>query len=280
MKLETNSTDRKALAKQIGEMIQEQPHYDGPPSFAYSVGPVTIDRQGMIETEDADAWAQLTPFFQEQGWLAPKPEVDSEAMQALADYVTRVDITVPADEVTPAQVKNFCRMMYSKQALLNLAYGQDIVRIWPQDLENIEAEETLDGIAWVMQGAFENGTLDGFRFQNGEFTMTFPHTASDPETWKLYSEFMNGVIRTAKTAARVKKEATIPEGNGKYLMHTWLLRMGFGGADFKALRKLLTDKLDGCCAFPDKERADKHKAKYAEIRKIKREINAEADGND
>ena len=35
--------------------------------------------------------------------------------------------------------------------------------------------------------------------------------------------------------------------------------------------------LEGYCAFPDENRAQKHKDKYKEIRRIRKEINEEAD---
>ena len=47
--------------------------------------------------------------------------------------------------------------------------------------------------------------------------------------------------------------------------------IGCGGPDFKDLRRRFTSNLTGYCAFPDQGRADKHKAKYAELRRIRRE---------
>ena len=285
MRLETHTTERKLVAQAIGEWIHEPVHYDGMPSCAYSIGPVKVERGGVITSDDADVWNALIPFFRNHGWLPEEepiqergetPRYDAERLRELAEYINRVDIDFPADEVTPDQIKNFCRIMYSKQALLNLAYGQDIVYILPEDLEKIEAENTVEGIEQVMQTAFEDSRLDGFRFRSGSFVMTFPQAATDHDTWNLYLEFMKGVVHSAMTAKRIKKEATIPEGNSKYLMHTWLMRMGFGGLDFKALRKLLLDRLEGFCAFPDTARADKFKARYAEMRRIKHEVNEEA----
>ena len=65
--------------------------------------------------------------------------------------------------------------------------------------------------------------------------------------------------------------------NERYFMHSWLIRLGCGGPDSKALRRLMIENLDGYCAFPDESRAQKHRDKYREIRRIRREINEEAD---
>ena len=60
-------------------------------------------------------------------------------------------------------------------------------------------------------------------------------------------------------------------------MHSWLIRLGCGGTEHKALRRRMIQKLDGYCAFPDETRAQKHRDKYKEIRRIRREVNEEAD---
>ena len=75
---------------------------------------------------------------------------------------------------------------------------------------------------------------------------------------------------------RTKPVLQKPE-NERYFMHSWLIRLGCGGPDSKALRRLMIGNLDGYCAFPDESRAQKHRDKYKEIRRIRREINEEAD---
>ena len=59
-------------------------------------------------------------------------------------------------------------------------------------------------------------------------------------------------------------------------MHSWLIRLGCGGPDSRALRRLMLGNLNGYCAFPDEDRAQKHRDKYREIRRIKKEIDEEA----
>ena len=86
----------------------------------------------------------------------------------------------------------------------------------------------------------------------------------------LYAMLTARILKAAKEATRVFPERQEPE-NEKYFARARLLRIGYGGADSKAERNLLLKHLKGHSAFPNDEAAEKHKAKYAEIRKEKRQ---------
>lgn len=288
MRLETGITVRKTLAQAIGEWIHEPAHYDGVPSCSYSIGPVKVLRDGSIETEDADAWAALTPFFQNHGWL-PEAEQQLEehvetTMESVADSEApadeerkQIDISVPVEDFTPAQLNNLLRMIYSKQVLLNRSFGVDLIHIPDILIAALEMQmpETPEDFTGYLDRL--NGDLYGFDFRGGKVTVSFPFDDANPTQWELYAALLDGIIKAARAATRTKAEKQQAENNEKYFMHSWLIRLGFGGADFKALRALLLNRLTGYCAFPDNERAERHKAKYAEIRQIKKSINEEAD---
>ena len=63
--------------------------------------------------------------------------------------------------------------------------------------------------------------------------------------------------------------------NEKYYMRAWLLRLGYGGADLKAERRLLLRNLKGRSAFPNDDAAEKHREKYAAIRRAAHEAHTE-----
>jgi len=75
MTIETHVTDRKALARQIAELLHEEVAYAGVPSCAYKIGAVTIDRGGAIHTDDSIALETLKPFLIAQGYIEPEPEL-------------------------------------------------------------------------------------------------------------------------------------------------------------------------------------------------------------
>ena len=70
----------------------------------------------------------------------------------------------------------------------------------------------------------------------------------------------------ALTQKRVQAKE-IDGSNEKYTMRIWLVRIGFGGAEYKTDRKILMENLSGHSAF----RNDEEKAKWTERQKAKRE---------
>ena len=83
-------------------------------------------------------------------------------------------------------------------------------------------------------------------------------------------ELMPLPFMLAKAAHRVYPQRQQPEAE-KYFMRGWLLRLGFGGPDFKAVRQALLKNLKGCSAFPSAEKAKRHQERWAEIRRQHRE---------
>ena len=86
-------------------------------------------------------------------------------------------------------------------------------------------------------------------------------------------------LAVVTSGRKVFPERQEPE-NEKYFARAWLLRIGYNGADSKAERNLLLKHLKGHSAFPNDEAAEKHKTKYAEIRKEKRQAAQEVVSND
>ena len=79
-------------------------------------------------------------------------------------------------------------------------------------------------------------------------------------------------------AHHVSGSRLTPEENEmKYFCRNWLIQLGMGGADHKEIRNALLDHLHGFAAFRTADKMDAHKAKYAEIRKAKRETDEEND---
>ena len=52
MEIKTKAKDRKELVKVLSEHFGKKAVYAGPPTFAYKIGAVTIDREGLIILED------------------------------------------------------------------------------------------------------------------------------------------------------------------------------------------------------------------------------------
>ena len=283
MTVTTNTTDRKALAKALADKLGTTAKYMGPPTFGYQVGDYIVDRDGNIEGEDFEA---LRDFLQSIGCF-PEEETEPAGEQTEPETETpdsgaqdQVSISMPADDLTPAQMKNLIFTLFTKQYLIGKMTGGDLLNI-PDNLiarlmEN--TPETMEDFKALLDAAKEDG-LTGFEFADGKITLTYAAHQDEPERNMLYAMLTARILKAAKEATRVFPERQEPE-NEKYFARAWLLRIGYNGADSKAERNLLLKHLKGHSAFPNDEAAEKHKTKYAEIRKEKRQAAQEVTSND
>ena len=279
----TNTTDRKALAKALADKLGTTAKYMGPPTFGYQVGDYIVDRDGNIEGEDFEA---LRDFLQSIGCF-PEEETEPAGEQTEPETETpdsgtqdQVSISVPADDLTPTQMKNLIFTLFTKQYLIGKMTGGDLLNI-PDNLiarlmEN--TPETMEDFKALLDAAKEDG-LTGFEFADGKITLTYAAHQDEPERNMLYAMLTARILKAAKEATRVFPERQEPE-NEKYFARAWLLRIGYGGTDSKAERNLLLKHLKGHSAFPNDDAAEKHKEKYAAIRKEKKLAAQEVTSND
>ena len=287
---EAETFNRKELVKALAAHLGVRSVYNGMPTRSYTVGPYTIDWDGSIEGEDI---APLRNFLIEHNYAkaedfeaqADASEVnaeeaagDSEAPGIAADFRTSMVIGMPVRNMTPLALKNLVFMLYTKQHLLNRAFCEPLLTITEKLITRLQAytPETLAEFEMILKDAWSLGELEGFSYEDGDVKMAFPQDEQNPEKWTLYADLLSKIVHSALNTKRTRPVLQKP-ANERYFMHSWLIRLGCGGPDSKALRRLMIENLDGYCAFPDESRAQKHRDKYREIRRIRREINEEAD---
>lgn len=291
MIVNTQTTDRKAMAKALAEHLGVEAKYMGIPSYAYQIGNYTVGRDGSIFGEDLEA---IYPFLEEHGYIEVTPvagSADEEASDTPAEPneipehempaaletepITQMDISIPARDATVAQLKNLIFMLHSRQILINRMTDSEclnipdilIDRLQESTLETSEAFTDLLDDCKAMEG------LTGFDFRDGKVSMTFPFDETQPTKWTAYANLLNRIFDAAMKATRVFPERVEPDDqNEKYLAHVWLQRLGYHGADFKAERKILLGHLKGYCAFANGKKMQAHKDKYAELRRQEREM--------
>lgn len=95
MQFKTVETDRKKVVKAIAEFLGEAFKYAGPPTFAYKIGEVTVDREGTITIEDEQKGEALMAELTEQGFMGRTETEQTE------DAHTAVKITL--EGMTPHQ---------------------------------------------------------------------------------------------------------------------------------------------------------------------------------
>ena len=141
MKFITTAPDRCTLVKAIAEHTGMEPSYIGPPTFNYTVGTITIDREGYVDVPDEQA-ADLKAFLIAKGWMEPEPEPEQP----------RIQIGVPAKDLTVANVTNLIYMRY-------LHYWQTTSRLqfFSTDLWNATIDRMTVNLDDSVKVAFRNG---------------------------------------------------------------------------------------------------------------------------
>ena len=272
MTLNTQTTDRKAMAHALARELGVEARYLRAPTYAYRVGDYSVNRDGSITGADLEA---IRPFLIANGYIQEEPE-EAET-QERTDGTTSaesedIDLSIPAPDMTTAQLKNLFFTVYSKQYLLNRMMGEELITI-PETLITRLQEvlpETLEDFTSLLDDLRASAGLRGFDYRDGVITMAVSHSAQEPSRCEAFAGLLGRMIKTARVATRVFPELQKPESE-KYAVRNWLLRMGYSGPDLKAQRRELLKNLTGASAFQSAEKAQAHKDKYAELRRQERE---------
>lgn len=285
MKLKTHPENRKDMVKAISELIELPSAYMGMPSAAFRVGPITINRDGTIDCEDETMIETVKPMLIERGWL--EAEEDSEAPaapEAPADFkeipddtepirTDRMDIAMPVENWTVSQLTNLLRMLYSKQDLINRMLDYGMLSIEESFITAISENppETAADFEERMLKAIEGDCICGFRIADGKTALSVPFAEDEPTRWTAYADLLKGILKTAETASRISIKRLDDSENEKYHANSWLMRMGFGGADYKETRRILMGHLTGYAAFKSVADMEAHKERQAQRRRDRRE---------
>lgn len=229
-----SGSNRKPLVEAISQILDKPVIYQGAPSFAYTVGDYTIDRNGALSYGNnihPDFAMVLIRDLQERGFVATTEETESEkpdnaennpckenveeatVAENTADSksLDKFTIKMPDTGFTPETRANLRKIVASKATLLKQALGTDDSAIIEHDGEIAFPWFTLHGL---------DGEADA------------------------YSRLVAAICKMAKTQKRVTATEK-PEENAKYGMRLFLVRLGFIGDEYKTARKILLRNLTG-----------------------------------
>ena len=97
MKVKTTAENRKDVVKAMEEILNVKAKYQGPPSFGYTVGEYTVDRDGNVEHESEEAALTMQNELVARG---------------LAEGQTdRLNIGIPIEGFTAGGIKNLIYMI-------------------------------------------------------------------------------------------------------------------------------------------------------------------------
>ena len=242
MRIEAKTDNRRKMVQDIAEFTGEELHYVGPPTFSYTVGNLTIDRDGVITSETAEGEDLLTQFLQEKGYLeAP---------------VDEVRIEIPANTGDGKFLQNLLAMIHARAYLLNRITRYDTFTVSDTLLEKLEqlpAENAYETFQTLLTADSEG--LKGLTVEDGKITFAFP-LSPDSAKNKAYAELAAKMIKKTKEAKRVSATPVVEE-NEKYYLRIWLVQLGMAGTVNKESRKALLAGLKGHTAFRTKEDAEK-----------------------
>ncbi len=216
--------ERKKLVEAIAEFVCLDPEYCGAPSFAYKIGAMTVDKEGLlivpfIEDEELEIIGILD-FLTYKGYVAASITTD---MDEEDEEEETISLQISMGDISPTALENLFKLIESKEDLIKKALGCDSLPVNLTDESNLEFQ-------WFS-------------------------TENTPEEINAYTVFISKMIETAKKQSRVtaKKKET---DNEKYDFRCFLLRLGFIGEEYKQERKILLKNLSGSSAFKNGGAAD------------------------
>lgn len=248
----TNAESRKNVVKALAEHLGEKAVYAGPPSFAYRIGSITVDREGKIILEDESRTEEIEAVLAANGFLGGSGEdADAEA--------SYTGIRIPVGGLEAQGIINLVNMLHAKQYLINKAVGQDGFSVSDSLITDLEAG-TFQNAGEVIGFIGNHGSSNmGFAFLEDTILFTgFPYT-EEPAAVKAYTVLASKMVQSAGMQKRISPKPTIEE-NEKYYMRSWMVRIGLGGKDTKEERAFLLGGLKGHTAFRTPADEEKWKA--------------------
>ena len=184
------------------------------------------------------------------------------------EYPLDLTVSVPLDDHTVQTLKNLICTIYSRGSLLSKATGGTFFadKALTDALDEHEFHSVPELIAFIREWEETNPELKGIRFDDDELIFDGFGETPDAEHEKAFTDLACAINTMALTQKRVQAKE-VDDSNEKYTMRIWLVRIGFGGAEYKTDRKILMENLSGHSAF----RNDEEKAKWTERQKAKRE---------
>ena len=276
MILNTHPNDRKEMVRAISELTGLEASYLYMPTCAYQIGPVTVNRNGSITCDDATMVETILPMLRERGWLDAEQETEKAPADSEAPASVReMKLTMPIEGWTISQMTNLLRMVYSKQRLINRMLNSGMLYVDEAIITTISENPpgTPEDFEAKVQTAIETGRLKGLDISAEKVTLSVPFVEDDPTHWTAYSDLLRGMLRTAGAATRVGIKQTDDPENEKYHANSWLMRMGFGGTDFKETRRVLMKHLNGYAAFRSAKEMEAHRERQPRRRlEIRKEV--------
>ncbi len=288
-KYEKAVEDRKTLVTRLTELTGAEAVYTRVPRCAYEVGKFTVEKDGSLTAEDGADEEVITTLTAEG--LIGAPMVTEEAAEEATEDTAENTATEEATEATAsdnteneplffpldacfsfplakhtaATLTNLINMIYSRGALLSKATGGEfrVSKTLVDDLADCCFTRVQDVAAFLKEQ--DESDLAGLAFDGEKVTFTGFKAVPDAEHFQTFMKLAAAMNKMAITQKRVQAKE-VDDGNEKYALRIWLLRLGMTGEEFKADRKRLLENLAGHTAFRDEGERERWTARQKEKR--------------
>ena len=263
---------RKELVKAIENIIGEEAVYKKAPTFEYTIGAFTIDKNGTVFCDDGDVLERLVHNLIADGFRPEEADAEEPAAvpfdEAEAEPIN-LTVKVPMKNHTGATLRNLINLVYTRAGLLNKALGtgfrvdEELIEALKDDACTLTTESLLQAIR---DFEAEHGkAIDGLTFTPDGITFSTLPATTDAEKLQTFTILAGMMNKQAMDQKRIQAKA-VNEENEKYALRIWLTRLGMNGSEFKEARKILMSNLTGHCAFRTPAEEAKWKARQAEKR--------------
>ena len=268
-------TNRRQLATELGQELALEVKYLGVPSCAYQVGNYTINKDGTI---DGDLEA-IRDFLINHGIIHNEPITSStdtgmtESTPLSLCDVDSIELSIPANDLTPQQLINLIYILYARQRLLAAMTRNDNIHMDEEliGLLKDEKPDTSERILELLQNEIHVGMVTGINITADVFTLTLAG-ADHSDDLTTYVRLMSALLARAKEAGFVSAKLIDPaEGEMKYYVNSFLNQLGFGGAEHKNDRHILMGHIKGYAAFKNSAQMERHKARLKDRRQAARQ---------
>lgn len=284
-KYNVTGIDRKELVRIIGQTIKTKPVYMKVPTCAYTVGDITVDRDGTMiwdERTDDITIQKVIDALADAGYVDKGDAPDDQAVVAettASDSPTEPDmeplqltVSLPISQHNGNSLRNLVNLIYTRAGLINKALGtsfaadQGLINTLAQD-EGLQTAEDFRKVIAAYEG--EHGqVLSGISITQEVITFSSLPETADPEKMKAFTELVAMMNKQAIDQKRIQAKA-VNEENEKYALRIWLTRLGMNGPEYKVTRKILMENLSGHAAFRTEADKEKWMQRQAQKREAK-----------
>lgn len=271
-------TERKALVKAIENIIHQTAVYKKAPTFEYTVGDFTIDKNGTVYCDDGDTLERLIHNLIADGFIPEEAPAAEHAAETETPEPVSLTIEVPTTNHTGSSIRNLINLLYTRADLLNKALGTGFrvdtgLTEALKDEASILTKESL--LAAIAAYEDEHGkAIDGLTITQERITFgTLPET-NDAEVLRTFTILCGMMNKQALDQKRVQAKM-VNEENEKYALRIWLTRLGMNGPEYKDARRILMANLTGNSAFrtdAEKEHWLQRQAEKREAQKASEEV--------